>query len=103
MTTMTRKLKNVVKKYTFAEKKGREATSSDPVGPTQRQLEELVELSFHAVAVVEILGVLWKRLCEKENNKMHVFKSLIVLDHLVKCGHEKVRKLGILQKGTFMR
>lgn len=90
MTTVTRKIKNVVKNYTFAEIKIREATSNDPLGPTQKQLEEIADLSFHAVAVVEILGIVWKRLRERGRNRRHVFKSIVVLDHLVKCGHEKV-------------
>ena len=88
MTTVRRKIKNVVNNYTFAENKIRDATSSHSTGPSQKQLEEIAELSFHAVAVVEILGVLWKRLFEK--NKMHINKSLIVLNYLIKFGHKKV-------------
>ncbi|ESO04647.1 hypothetical protein HELRODRAFT_152254, partial [Helobdella robusta] len=87
---VTRKIKNVVKQYTFAEVKIREATSNDPGGPTPKQLDEIAELSYHAVAVVEILGIIWKRLSDGEKQWRHLYKSLIVLDHLVKCGSEKV-------------
>lgn len=92
MSTVTRKIKNVVKQYTFAEIQVREATSNDNNwGPTPRQLDQLADLSHHNVAIVEMLGIIWKRLSERTvKNWRHVYKSLLVLYHLVKCGSEKV-------------
>ena len=92
MSNVTRKIKNVVKQYTFVEIQVREATSNDNNwGPTPRQLDQLADLSHHNVAIVEMLGIIWKRLSERTaKNWRHVYKSLLVLDHLVKCGSEKV-------------
>ena len=85
-----RTLKNVVKNYTFAEVKVREATSNDPWGPSTTLMSEIADLSFNMVAFAEVMQMIWKRLSDSGKNWRHVYKALVLLDYLVKTGSERV-------------
>ena len=90
MSNIPRKIKNVVKQYTFAEVKVREATSNDPWGPTTALMAEISELTLNVIAYVEIMNMIWKRLSDQGKKWRHVYKSLLLLDYLLKNGSEKV-------------
>lgn len=90
MTTIRRQIKNVVKNYSEAEVKVREATSNDPWGPSSTLMSEIADLTYNIVALGEIMRMIWKRLNDHGKNWRHVYKSLVLLDYLIKNGNEKV-------------
>lgn len=85
-----RTIKNVVKNYTFAEVKVREATSNDPWGPPTSLMAEIAQMTHDLLAYSEIIPMIWKRLNDHGKNWRHVYKSLVLLDYLVKAGSERV-------------
>ena len=42
------------------------------------------------MSFTEIMSMIWKRLNDHGKNWRHVYKSLVLLDYLIKCGDEKV-------------
>lgn len=85
-----RTIKNVVKNFTYAEVKVREATSNDPWGPSTTLMSEIADLTYNVMAFAEIMQMIWKRLNDSGKNWRHVYKSLVLLDYLLKTGHERV-------------
>ncbi|XP_077461659.1 epsin-3 isoform X1 [Stigmatopora argus] len=92
MTTsaLRRQVKNIVHNYSEAEIKVREATSNDPWGPSSSLMSEIADLTFNVVAFAEVMGMVWKRLNDSGKNWRHVYKSLTLLDYLLKTGSERV-------------
>lgn len=90
MPTIRRTLKNVVKNYSDAQVKVREATSNDPWGPSSTLMSEVADLTYNVVAFTEIMQMIWKRLNDDGKNWRHVYKSLVLLDYIIKTGSEKV-------------
>ncbi|KAL8593220.1 hypothetical protein ACOMHN_009875 [Nucella lapillus] len=90
MPTIRRTLKNVVKNYSDAQVKVREATSNDPWGPSSTLMSEVADLTFNVVAFTEIMQMIWKRLNDDGKHWRHVYKSLVLLDYIIKTGSEKV-------------
>lgn len=90
MSKFRRELKNVVYNYSDAEAKVREATSNDPWGPSSALMGELAEYTYHVQAYGLVMGMLWKRLNDHGKNWRHVYKSLVVLEYLIKTGSERV-------------
>jgi len=87
---MMRSVKNIVKNYTDAEVKVREATSNDPWGPSSTLMAEIADLTYNVVAFTEIMQMVWKRLNDHGKNWRHVYKSLTLLEYIIKTGSEKV-------------
>lgn len=85
-----RTVKNVIKNYTDAQVKVREATSNDPWGPSSTLMSEIADLTYNVVAFTEIMQMVWKRLNDHGKNWRHVYKALVVLDYIIKTGSEKV-------------
>ena len=85
-----RTLKNVVKNYSDAQIKVREATSNDPWGPPSTLMSDIADLTYNVVAFTEIMQMVWKRLNDHGKNWRHVYKALVLLDYLIKTGSEKV-------------
>jgi len=90
MATLRRQMKNMVNNYSEAEVKVREATSNDPWGPSSTLMSEISDLTYNIVALGEVMRMIWKRLNDNGKNWRHVYKSLVLLDYLVKNGNEKV-------------
>lgn len=90
MPTIRRTLKNVVKNYSDAQVKVREATSNDPWGPSSTLMSEVADLTYNVVAFTEIMQMIWKRLNDDGKNWRHVYKALVLLDYIIKTGSEKV-------------
>ncbi|XP_061535258.1 epsin-3 isoform X2 [Phycodurus eques] len=92
MTTsaLRRQVKNIVHNYSEAEIKVRESTSNDPWGPSSSLMSEIADLTFNVVAFAEVMGMVWKRLNDSGKNWRHVYKSLTLLDYLLKTGSERV-------------
>ncbi|TKS92046.1 Epsin-3 EPS-15-interacting protein 3 [Collichthys lucidus] len=89
-SSLRRQMKNMVNNYTEAEIKVREATSNDPWGPPSSLMSEIADLTFNVVAFTEVMGMIWKRLNDHGKNWRHVYKSLTLLDYLIKTGSERV-------------
>lgn len=53
-------------------------------------MSEIAEMTNNPMAFTEIMSMLWKRLNDHGKNWRHVYKSLVLLDYLIKCGNEKV-------------
>lgn len=83
-------MKNVVRNYSDAQVKVREATSNDPWGPPSTLMGEIADLSYNVVAFTEIMQMIWKRLNDHGKNWRHVYKALVLLEYLIKTGSEKV-------------
>lgn len=85
------KVQNVVMNYTETETKVREATNDDPWGPTGPLMAEIAQCTNSYEGFPEVMGSLWKRmLTDNKRNWRRVYKSLILLNHLIKNGSEKV-------------
>ncbi|XP_012656580.1 ENTH domain-containing protein 1 [Otolemur garnettii] len=85
-----RQVKNFVKNYSDAEVKVREATSNDPWGPSSSLMLDISDLTFNTVSLSEIMNMLWQRLSDHGKNWRHVYKSLTLMDYLIKNGSKKV-------------
>ncbi|KAK2725641.1 epsin-2-like [Artemia franciscana] len=87
---LRRNIKNIAHNYTDAQVKVREATSNDPWGPPSSIMSEVADLTYNVVAFTEVMQMIWKRLNDHGKNWRHVYKALVLLDYLIKCGNEKV-------------
>ena len=87
---ITRQVKNVVKNYSNVEVKVREATSNDPWGPSSSLMADIADQTYNVVAFSEIMVMIWKRLNDHGKNWRHVYKSLVLLDYILKTGSERV-------------
>uniref|UniRef100_A0A8D2DCC9 ENTH domain containing 1 n=1 Tax=Sciurus vulgaris TaxID=55149 RepID=A0A8D2DCC9_SCIVU len=85
-----RQMKNFMKNYSDAEIKVREATSNDPWGPSSSLMLEISDLTFNTISLSEIMNMLWQRLSDHGKNWRHVYKSLTLMDYLIKNGSKKV-------------
>ncbi|XP_011834207.1 PREDICTED: ENTH domain-containing protein 1 [Mandrillus leucophaeus] len=85
-----RQVKNFVKNYSDAEIKVREATSNDPWGPSSSLMLDISDLTFNTISLSEIMNMLWHRLNDHGKNWRHVYKSLTLMDYLIKNGSKKV-------------
>ena len=88
ISTLRRRVKNV--SYSSTQVKVREATSNAPADATPELMAEIANLTNNAAARSEIMVILWKRLNDHGKNWRHVFKSLVLLDFLIKRGSENV-------------
>uniref|UniRef100_A0A0K0FBR4 Liquid facets (inferred by orthology to a D. melanogaster protein) n=1 Tax=Strongyloides venezuelensis TaxID=75913 RepID=A0A0K0FBR4_STRVS len=90
ISTIRRQMKNVACNYSDAQVKVREATSNDPWGPSTVMMSEIADLTYNPAAFNDIMVMLFKRLNDHGKNWRHVYKSLILLDYIIKCGSEKI-------------
>ncbi|CAF0768189.1 unnamed protein product [Didymodactylos carnosus] len=89
---LARGVRNVIYNYTDAQRKVREATSNDAWGPSPALMHEIADLTHNVVAYAEIMPIVWKRLNDHGKNWRHVYKSLVLLDYLIKYGNERVNQ-----------
>ena len=83
--------KKSTKNILHSSKKVREATNDDPWGPSGAQMQEIASFTFAYEAFPEAVGMLWKRLLQdNKQNWRRVYKSLLLLDYLLKNGSERV-------------
>uniref|UniRef100_A0A8C0JF52 ENTH domain-containing protein n=1 Tax=Chelonoidis abingdonii TaxID=106734 RepID=A0A8C0JF52_CHEAB len=85
-----RHVKNFVKNYSDSEVKVREATSNDPWGPSSSLMLEISDLTYNTLSLLEIMNMIWHRMNDQGKNWRHVYKSLTLLDYLIKNGSKKV-------------
>ena len=85
-----RTVKNVVRNFSDIEVKVREATSNDPWGPSSSLMGDIADATYNVSAFSSIMSMLWKRLNDHGKNWRHVYKSLTVLDYIIKTGSDRV-------------
>jgi len=91
MREMVDKATNLVMNYTETEAKVREGTNDDPWGPSGAQMQEIASFTFTYEQFPEVMGMLWKRMLQdNRSNWRRTYKSLLLLDYLVKNGSERV-------------
>ena len=90
IAAIRRSVINVAGQFTDIQVKVREATSNDQFGPSSSLLWEIADLTHGPTALTEILAMVWKRMKDCDKNWRHVYKSLILLDYLMRCGSEEV-------------
>lgn len=88
------KVTNVVMNYTEIEAKVREATNDEAWGPTGALMQEIAHATFAYEHYAEVMGMLYRRLsgagAADRKNWRRVYKSLLVLNYLVRNGSERV-------------
>ncbi|KAF8570518.1 hypothetical protein P879_00825 [Paragonimus westermani] len=85
------KMTNIVMNFTETEAKVREATSDEAWGPHGQLLQQIADLTFTHGSFLEVMCTLWNRLhTESSRSWRRVYKSLILLDYLLKNGSEQV-------------
>lgn len=84
------KVTNVVMNFTEAEIKVREATNDEHWGPHGSLMQEIAQYTLTYEHYNEVMGMLWKRMFQERENWRSTYKSLILLNHLIKNGSEKV-------------
>lgn len=88
---MVDKATNIVMNYTETESKVRDATNDDPWGPSGVQMQEVASFTFTYEQFPEAMGMLWKRMLQdNRTNWRRTYKSLLLLDYLLKNGSERV-------------
>jgi len=88
--SVRRNMLNVVRNYSDAEKKVREATSNDAWGPSSSLMSEIADMTYNVSAFSDIMTMIWKRVNDHGKNWRHVYKALVLLDYLIKTGSERV-------------
>ncbi|CAJ1058192.1 clathrin interactor 1a isoform X2 [Xyrichtys novacula] len=85
------KATNVVMNYSEVESKVREATNDDPWGPSGQLMTEISRATFMYEQFPEVMNMLWARMLrDNKKNWRRVYKSLLLLSHLIKNGSERV-------------
>ncbi|XP_067007482.2 clathrin interactor 1 isoform X2 [Anabrus simplex] len=85
------KATNVVMNYTDIEAKVREATNDDAWGPTGVLMQEVAQGTFTYEQFPEVMTMLWKRMLQdNKKNWRRTYKSLLLLNYLVRNGSERV-------------
>ncbi|XP_029971179.1 clathrin interactor 1a isoform X2 [Salarias fasciatus] len=85
------KATNVVMNYSEVESKVREATNDDPWGPSGQQMSEISRATFMYEQFPEVMNMLWARMLrDNKKNWRRVYKSLLLLAHLIRNGSERV-------------
>ncbi|KAI6218796.1 ENTH domain-containing protein [Aphelenchoides besseyi] len=86
--TLRRTVKNTT--YSAVQVRIRKATCNDNTFPLPGDLNYLAHQTQNPLRFVEVMGILWKRLNENATLWRHIYKSLIVLEHLLIYGHPNV-------------
>uniref|UniRef100_A0A1A8BW94 Clathrin interactor 1a n=1 Tax=Nothobranchius kadleci TaxID=1051664 RepID=A0A1A8BW94_NOTKA len=85
------KATNVVMNYSEVESKVREATNDDPWGPSGQLMTEIARCTFMYEQFPEVMNMLWARMLrDNKKNWRRVYKSLLLLAHLIRNGSERV-------------
>lgn len=91
MREIADKVTNVVMNYTEVEAKVREATNDDAWGPTGVLMQEVAQATFTFEHFPEVMTMLWKRMLQdNKKNWRRTYKSLLLLNYLVRNGSERV-------------
>ncbi|XP_029297888.1 clathrin interactor 1a isoform X2 [Cottoperca gobio] len=85
------KATNVVMNYSEVESKVREATNDDSWGPSGQLMSEISRATFMYEQFPEVMNMLWARMLrDNKKNWRRVYKSQLLLAHLIRNGSERV-------------
>ncbi|XP_075958970.1 clathrin interactor 1a isoform X2 [Anarhichas minor] len=85
------KATNVVMNYSEVESKVREATNDDAWGPSGQLMSDISRATFMYEQFPEVMNMLWARMLrDNKKNWRRVYKSLLLLAHLIRNGSERV-------------
>jgi epsin len=82
--------KNVVMNVPEIKVKVRDATSNEKWGPSGTQMREIASATHSYEHFPLIMETIWGRLSSPAKNWRHVYKSLLLLDYLIKNGAQQV-------------
>ncbi|PVU88188.1 hypothetical protein BB561_005977 [Smittium simulii] len=88
--SVIRSVKNYTKGYSDIQNKVRSATSNSPDSAPTSTMAEIADATYNTVGLIEVMEILDKRLNDKGKYWRHVYKSLVLLDYLLRFGSEKV-------------
>lgn len=88
--TASQKVKKYTMNLTDLEIKVEEATSAETWGPHGSTMNEIADAAFDPENYRQIMGVLARRLQEKDENWRMCYKALLLLEHLLKHGPGKI-------------
>jgi len=97
--------KNTVLNVPEIERKVKEATSNEKWGPSGTQMREIAQATNSYNDLPIIMQTIWRRLNDHGKYWRHVYKSLLLIDYLLKNGSDKVIKecrSNIIQIQTLM-
>lgn len=77
---------------TETELRTEEATNNDPWGPHGSEMSKLAEEALDHEKYREIMGIIARRLNDTGENWRHVYKALLLLEHLIKHGPIRVAR-----------
>lgn len=86
----TQKVKKYTLNLTDLEIKVEEATNAETWGPHGSVMNEIADAAFDPENYRQIMGVLARRLQEKDENWRMCYKALLLLEHLIKHGPGKI-------------
>jgi len=72
------------------EKKVKDATGDRSWGPSGTEMKEIAESTFDYESFKKIMPILWKRLNESSKHWKRVYKTLLLLDYLIRSGSQRV-------------
>ncbi|KAG8983673.1 hypothetical protein FRB94_005405 [Tulasnella sp. JGI-2019a] len=78
--------------YSDAQVKVRNATTNDPWGPFETQMNEIAQMTFNQQEFLGIMATLNERLNDKGQDWRRVFKALTVLDYCLHAGSDNVAR-----------
>lgn len=76
--------------YTEVEIKVREATNDEAWGPHGTLMQEIAQYTLSYEHYTQVMSMLWKRMFQEKENWRATYKSLLLLNYLLKNGSEKV-------------
>ncbi|KAJ3587746.1 hypothetical protein NHX12_011343 [Muraenolepis orangiensis] len=77
--------------YSEVESKVREATNDDAWGPSGQLMADIARATFMYEQFPEVMNMLWSRMLrDNKKNWRRVYKSLLLLAHLIRNGSERV-------------
>eukprot|EP00051_Salpingoeca_urceolata_P001365 m.40394 g.40394 ORF g.40394 m.40394 type:complete len:338 (+) comp11361_c0_seq2:133-1146(+) len=88
--SVRRSLKNLVHSYTASERAVREATSNDTWGASSTLMAKIAVYTQDLHECPVVMAMIWRRMDDHiPKNWRHVYKSLVLVDYLVKNGSDQ--------------
>ncbi|EDR28785.1 ENTH domain-containing protein C794.11C, putative [Entamoeba dispar SAW760] len=95
MSSWLTSIKKTVYGLTDAQVFLKDATNNDQWGPTTKQYQQIIQYTYHYQECREIMDFLYKRLSEDGKNWREIYKSLLVLDNILKNGSEEAVNIAL--------
>lgn len=90
LKTLSTKVKQMALNLSDLEVKVEEATNNEPWGPHGSAMADITEAAFDPEGYRQIMGVIARRLQDTGELWRHVYKSMLLLEYMLKHGPQKV-------------